>query len=146
MGRAAFFCVQALNNLPYSRYRNHSRYRASVVCCVQQGLEVVLLDVLEVAVGAHLELIDGSLVGNDDGMGMHLQGTQGAHLGDAALDSLLQSAGLGMAVDDDHHLAGIHHGADAHGECRLGHLVQVAVKEAAVGDDGVLGEGLLTRT
>ena len=104
-----------------------------------------MLDVLEVAVGAHFEFIDSHFVGNDDSMGVHLQRAEGAHVRDTAFDSLLQSACLAVTIDDNHHLAGIHHSADAHGERSLGHLVQVAVKKTAVGDDGVLGEGLLPR-
>ena len=36
------------------------------------SLEIVLLDVLEVAVGAHLQLVARSLVGHDDAMLVHL--------------------------------------------------------------------------
>ena len=77
-------------------------------------------------------------------MGMHLQGTQCAHVGHTTLDGLLQGTSLAMAIDNNHHLTGIHHGADTHSEGSLGNLVHVAVKEAAVGDDGILGERLLT--
>lgn len=44
------------------------------------GIEVLALDVLEVAVGAHLEFHGGIFVGNDDGLAVHLQGAEGAHL------------------------------------------------------------------
>lgn len=38
------------------------------------GVEVGSFDVLEVAVGLHLEFVAGGVVGHDDGLGVHLQG------------------------------------------------------------------------
>ena len=80
---AAFFIINyfiAKKHSPYSDYGFPSDYRVTIVLKQYVMLQVVLLYVLKVAVGAHLEFIDGSLVGNDDGMGMHLQGTQCAHV------------------------------------------------------------------
>ena len=105
--------------------------------------EVVLFDVLEILVGVDLELAAGGLVGDNDGVGMELQAADGPHVVDAFLDAVLEGAGLAMAIDHDHHLLSVHHGADADGEGGLGDLVHVVVEEAAVGDDGVGGEGLL---
>ena len=58
---------------------------------------------------------------------------------------MVQGACLVVAVDDDHHLLGAEHGAYAHGQGRLGHLVHIVVEEAGVGDDGVRGQRLLAR-
>ena len=89
-----------------------------------------------------LQLVGGSFVADDDGVRVHLQGADGPFLADGALYGVLQGAGLVVAVADDEHLFGIHHGAYADGQGCLGHLVHVVVKEAAVGDDGVCGEAL----
>ena len=51
----------------------HSLYLATRLQ-QRRRVEVVALDVLEVAVGRHLQLHAGILVGDDDGMPMHLQG------------------------------------------------------------------------
>ncbi len=45
-------------------------------------LDVLLLDILEVAVGAHLQIVGGSLVGYDDTVLVHLQYADGPHLCD----------------------------------------------------------------
>ena len=76
-------------------------------------------------------------------MGVELETADGPHVVDAFLDAVLEGAGLVVAVDHDHDLLGIHDGADADGEGGLGDLVHVIVEEAAVGDDGVGGEGFL---
>ena len=107
--------------------------------------EVVFLDVLEIAVGTHLQFVGGGFVADDDAMLVHLQCADSPHVIDAAFDGGLQGTGLVVAIDKNHHLAGGHHGTDAHGKRGRGHRVQVAVKEAAVSDNGVLGERLLAR-
>ena len=110
-----------------------------------QGLwvQIVALDVFEVAIGAYLEFVAGILVGDYHGMAVHLQRTECAHMIYSTLDGLLQCAGLVVAIDDNHHAASRHHCAYTNGECGLGHLVDVAVKETTVGDDGVLCQCLL---
>ena len=71
---------------------------------------------------------------------MHLQDAGGHFRGDRAEESLLHDLGLAGAVDHHQHLAGLHNGLDAHGVGLLGHQVYVAVKEALVGLDGLLGQ------
>ena len=75
---------------------------------------------------------------------MGLQHADGPHVVDALLDGVLQGTGLAVAVADYHHFLSGHDGADTDGEGLLGHLVDVVVEEAAVGNDGVGGEGLDT--
>ena len=105
--------------------------------------EVILLDVLEVLVGVDLQFAAGGLVGDDEGVGVELEGADGPHVVDGLFDAVLEGAGLVVAVDEDHDLLRVHHGGDADGEGGLGDFVYVIVEKAAVGDDGVRGEGLL---
>lgn len=108
--------------------------------------KVVLLNILEVFIGVDLELATGSLIGNDDSMGVHLQAADGPHMVDGFFDTVLQGTGLIMAVDHDHDLLGIHDSADANGQCGLGDFIDIVIKETTIGDDGIGGEGLLTGT
>ena len=78
-------------------------------------------------------------------MAVSLERANGPSLADGTLDGSLQGARLSVAIDENHHLAGIHHSSHTHGQRRLGHLVYVALEEARVGDDGVGGECLLAR-
>ena len=110
------------------------------ISCLQ--LEIILLDILEVLVGAVLQFIGGSFVADDDGMGVHLQGADGPLLADAELDGMCQRACLVVAIGYDEHFLGIHHSANTDGEGCLGHLVYIVVEETAVGDDGVCRQAL----
>ena len=67
-------------------------------------------------------------------------------MGYSTLDGSLQSASLVVAVDQNHHLLGVHHSTYTNGQRQLGHLVDVVVEEAAVGNDGVGGQRLHTCT
>jgi len=91
-----------------------------------------------------LQLVGGCLVADDDGVRMHLQGTDSPFLADSALYGVLQGASLIVSVADDEHFLGIHYSTYADGQGCLGHLVHVVVEEAAVGDDGICGEALHT--
>ena len=71
---------------------------------------------------------------------MGLQRGAGPLLADAALNRGCQRPGLVVAVDQDQHLAGVHHRADAHGQRLRGHLFRVVSEEAAVDDAGVAGQ------
>ena len=62
------------------------------------------------------------------------------------LDGCLQCTCLVVAVDKNHHLLGIHHRANTYCQRQLRHLVDVALKETAVGNDGVRGECLHAST
>ena len=78
-------------------------------------------------------------------MAVSLESTDGPSLADGTFDGSLQGARLSVAIDENHHLAGIHHSSHTHGQRRLGHLVHVVIEEARVGDDGIGGERLLAR-
>lgn len=65
---------------------------------------------------------------------------------DTLLNALLQSKRLALAQDDDDNLAGLEDGLDADGQGHAGHLADVVVKEARVGQDGVIGKSLDTGT
>ena len=108
--------------------------------------KVVLFNIFEVFIGVDLELATGSLIGNDDGMGVHLQAADGPHVVDGFLNAMLQGTGLVMAVNHDHDLSGIHDGADTNGQCGLGDFSDIVIKETTIGNDGIGGEGLLTGT
>ena len=71
---------------------------------------------------------------------MQLQDACGHLGGDRAEEGLFDDLGLACAVDHHQHLACLHDGADAHGISLLGHQIHVAVKEALVGFDGLLGQ------
>ena len=77
---------------------------------------------------------------------VHLQGRDGPHVVDATLYSSLQGTTLSVAVNQDHHLLGSHHRTNTYCQGRLGHQVDVVIKETAISNDGVGGQGLLTRT
>ena len=109
-----------------------------------KGLEVVLLYVLEVLVGAVLDFLSGSLVADDNAVGMELQSADGPPMGDRTLDGSLEGASLVVTVAEDKDLAGSHDGADANSECRCRNILGLATEEAAIGDAGVGGQGLLT--
>ena len=104
--------------------------------------ELVALDVLEILVGGDLQFVGGFLVADDDAVLVHLEGRDGPHVVDGSLDGGLHGAGLGVAVDQDHHFAGVHHGAYAYGEGVCRHVLRIAAEETAVGNAGVGGEGL----
>ena len=107
-------------------------------------LEIVLLNILEVLVRAHLDFSASSFIANDDSAVVLLEGRDGPNLSDGTFDGSLQSASLVVAVADDEHFLSVKHCANANGEGRLGHLVYIALEEAAVGDNCIGGEALLT--
>ena len=50
--------------------------------------KVILLNILEVLIGAVLQFVGGIFVADDDGMGMLLQATDGPHVVDGLFDSM----------------------------------------------------------
>lgn len=92
-----------------------------------------------------LQLQRRVLVGDNHGVRVQLQARQGPHVVDALLDAALQRERLALADDDDHHLARLEHRLHAHRQGHARHLVNVAVEEARVGQDGVVGERLDAR-
>lgn len=93
-----------------------------------------------------LQLVGGSFVADDDGMGVLLQAADGPHVVDGLFNTMAEGTGFIVAVDHNHHLLGIHDCADTYGESGLGDLIDVIVEEAAVGDDGIGSQGLLAGT
>lgn len=93
-------------------------------------LQVVFLDVLEVAISAHFKLIGCGVVSHDDCVCVLLQRAYCPNLGDRAFHGSLQGACLGVTVNEDEYLASVHHCAYAYGEGVLWHLVHVVVEEA----------------
>mgnify|MGYP003300403364 CR=1 FL=1 len=81
----------------------------------------------------------GSLVGHQSEVGVHLQDGSGDLGGDGAEEGLLDDLGLVLAGGDQQDLAGVHDGADAHGVGLTGHIV-LGGEEALVGLDGLLGQ------
>lgn len=109
---------------------------------VEDAFEAVF--VFEVLVGADLEFGTGLFVASNNAVGMHLDHAGGPHVADAVLDHVVQCTGFLGSVHENQNLSGVHHGADSYGEGLLGNLGFVVVEEAAVGLDGVGGEGLHT--
>ena len=68
-------------------------------------LKVVLLDILEVAECANLELVCSSLVSYDDAVLVELKNRDSPHLCNRTLNSCLKRACLVVTVYEDHHLA-----------------------------------------
>ena len=76
-------------------------------------------------------------------MGVELEGADGPHLVDGFFNTMAQGTGLVMAVHEDEDFLGVHDGTDTDREGCLRNEIHVIVEEAAVGDDGVGGKGLL---
>ena len=117
--------------------------RQGLLCLyVWRALEqLVALDVLEVLVGGYLQFVGSLLVADDDAVLVHLEGRDGPHVVHRTLYGGLHGTGLGMAVHQDHHLTGIHHGAYTDGECVSRHVLGLTAEEAAVGNARVGDSG-----
>ena len=61
---------------------------------------------------------------------------------DSILDHMVQGTGFLGTIAEDEDFAGVHHCANTNSEGLLGHLALIVVEEAAVGLDGVCGQGL----
>ena len=105
---------------------------------------LVLFDVLEVFIGRDLQLVGGLFVADDDTMLVHLKGRDGPHVVHGPLDGCLQGAGLAMTVHQNHHLTGIHHGANTYGQGVSGYVLGLTAEETGVGYTGVGGQRLHT--
>ena len=110
-----------------------------LVCLFQQAfrIQVLCLNILEVAVSTHLQFFGGRIVTNDDTLFVHLQGADSPHLHHGTLDCMIEGTCLVVSVYDNHYLAGAKHSTDTDGQGSLGHLVHVVVKETGVGNDGI---------
>lgn len=107
-------------------------------------IEIGGFDILEVAVGAYHKLGASSLVGYDQGFGMHLQGRYGPHLRYATFYTVMEGAGFVVAVDNQEYALGCHYSAHTYGKSSLGNKVNVTFEETGIGDDGILSQRLHT--
>ena len=85
--------------------------KADSLQCI--GIEICLLDILEIPVRGHLQLIACRFIADDDRAWMHLDRGARPCLRYTALDSMLESCCLVMAIDEYHDLPGIHDCLDA---------------------------------
>ena len=104
-----------------------------------QPLDVVFLDVLEIAIGTEFQLVASQFVAYDDAMLVGLQRTDGPSLSHGAFDGCLQGTCLVVTIAENHHLLGIHHGAHTYGKRQARHLLWVAVEETGIGYLGIRG-------
>lgn len=65
---------------------------------MDNGLQVVALDVLEIAVCAHFQFVRCRLIAYDDAVAVHLQGTDGPHLRYASFNGMMQGTRLIVPV------------------------------------------------
>ena len=63
---------------------------------------------------------------------------------DVTVDTVLQSTGLGMTAAEEDHFACSHHSTNSHRQSLFRNQVEVAIKEAAVGVNGIGGQRLDT--
>lgn len=105
-------------------------------------LEIILFDILEVAVSTYLQFIAGNLITNDDAMLVLLQSADGPSLGNRAFDGSLQGAGLVMTVAENHYLSGSHHGTHTYGQSQTRYLLRIIIEETGVGNLGICSERL----
>ena len=71
---------------------------------MDNGLQVVALDVLEIAVCAHFQFVRCRLIAYDDAVAVHLQGTDGPHLRYASFNGMMQGTRLIVPVAKDQYL------------------------------------------
>ena len=100
----------------------------------------VLVDLLEVLVGVHLQLAAGSFITGDDAILMQLQRGNGPCVIHTAFYTVTESSCLVMSADDQQNLLGIADSTNTDGQCGLGHLIGVIVEETGVDDQGILGQ------
>ena len=67
-----------------------------LVCLFQQAfrIQVLCLNILEVAVSTHLQFFGGRIVTNDDTLFVHLQGADSPHLHHGTLDCMIEARAL----------------------------------------------------
>lgn len=101
-----------------------------------------LFNTLEVLDRLYLQLQCGVLVAHNQRIWMQLQGRQGPHVIHPLLDAVLESNGLAGTDDEGNHFAGVENSLNSNSQGHLGYLSHVITKEAAVGEDGVVGKCL----
>ena len=90
-----------------------------------------------------LQFVGGIFVADDDGMGMLLQAADGPHVVDRLFYTVTKGAGLVVTIHHDHHLLGIHDGANTNGQSGLGNQIDIIIEETTIGDDGIGSQCLL---
>ena len=90
-----------------------------------------------------LQFVSGIFIANDDCMGMLLQAADSPHVVNRFFYTVTQSTGLVMAIHHDHHLLGIHDGADTDSQSCLGNQVDIIIEETTVGNHCICGQCLL---
>ena len=103
---------------------------------------MILLDILEITVGADLQFRGRGFVAYDDPVGVYLHGRDRADVRVRAFHTLLQGAGFLMPEGEDQHLLRIEHRGDTYRHGLLGNLVHVVVEETRVYDQRVVGQRL----
>ena len=105
-------------------------------------LQVVLLDILEVAVSANLQLNGCLLVANNHSVRVSLDCRSGASVRVSTLDCVVQSHSLLVTECQDNNLLCREYSADTYGQSQLWNLVYIVVKEARVYDQCIVGQSL----
>ena len=113
---------------------------------MDNGLQVVALDVLEIAVCAHFQFVRCRLIAYDDAVAVHLQGTDGPHLRYASFNGMLQGTRLIVPVAKDQYLFGVHYRAHPYGQRSLGNLVHIVIEETRICHNRIGGQRLHTGT
>ena len=113
---------------------------------MDNGLQVVALDVLEIAVCAHFQFVRCCLIAYDDAVAVHLQGTDGPHLRYASFNGMLQGTRLIVPVAKDQYLFGVHYRAHPYGQRSLGNLVHIVIEETRICHNRIGGQRLHTGT
>ena len=108
--------------------------------------KIILLDILEIFIGAVLQFVGGIFVTDDDGMGVLLQAADGPHVVDRFFNTVTKGAGLVVAIHHDHHLLGIHDSTDTDSQSCLGNQIDIIIEETTIGNHGICGERLLACT
>ena len=106
--------------------------------------KVIFLDILEILICAVLQFVRGIFITYYNGMRVLLQAADSPHVVDGLFDAMAEGTGLVVAIHHNHHLFGIHHCADTYGQSGLGYQIDVIIKETAISNHGICGEGLLT--
>lgn len=93
-------------------------------------LDIVFLDVLEVAVGSHFQLVCSHFIADDDAMLVELECADGPSLCNRTFDGSVESLCLVVAIAENHHLSCVHHGAYTYGKSQSRNSLRIVAEEA----------------
>lgn len=93
-------------------------------------LDIVLLDILEVAVGSHFQLVCSHFIADDDAVLVELECADGPSLCNRTFDGSVESLCLVVAIAENHHLFCVHHGAYTYGKSQSRNSLRVVAEEA----------------